>query len=287
MSQRVSDIPRLPDRSRDAHKGDFGKVLVVAGSREMSGAAALVANSALRSGAGLVRVATAWCVQLTVAQMAPCATTIGLAEDVDGMIGPEATGSILEVMGDNDVVALGPGLGRSVGLESLVQGIVERVELPMVIDADGLNNLAALGVGVLPLSSKTVLTPHPGEMGRLWSAWCRGPLPSDRVEQAEKLAQRSGAVVVLKGAGTVVADGSRTYTNETGNPGMATGGSGDVLTGCVAALVGQGMDVFEAAVLGCFVHGRAGDIAAERRSQTALIASDIIDAMPAAWMSLA
>ena len=287
MSQRVSDIPRLPDRSRDAHKGDFGKVLVVAGSREMSGAAALVANSALRSGAGLVRVATAWCVQLTVAQMAPCATTIGLAEDVDGMIGPEATGSILEVIGDNDVVALGPGLGRSVGLESLVQGIVERVELPMVIDADGLNNLAALGVGVLPLSSKTVLTPHPGEMGRLWSAWCREPLPKDRVEQAEKLAQRSGAVVMLKGAGTVVADGLRTYTNETGNPGMATGGSGDVLTGCVAALVGQGMDVFEAAVLGCFVHGRAGDIAAERLSQTALMASDIIDAMPAAWMSLA
>lgn len=287
MSQRVSDIPRLPDRSRDAHKGDFGKVLVVAGSRGMSGAAALVANSALRSGAGLVRVATAWCVQLTVAQMAPCATTIGLAEDVDGMIGPEATGSILEVIGDNDVVALGPGLGRSVGLESLVQGIVERVELPMVIDADGLNNLAALGVGVLPLSSKTVLTPHPGEMGRLWSAWCREPLPKDRVEQAEKLAQRSGAVVMLKGAGTVVADGLRTYTNETGNPGMATGGSGDVLTGCVAALVGQGMDVFEAAVLGCFVHGRAGDIAAERLSQTALMASDIIDAMPAAWMSLA
>jgi len=157
----------------------------------------------------------------------------------------------------------------------------------MVIDADGLNNLAHLGRNALPLPANTVLTPHSVELRRLWSAWRREPLPTDRTEQAQDLAICCGGIVVLKGAGTVVTDGKATYINRTGNPGMATGGAGDVLTGCIAALLAAGLPPIDAAVLAVYIHGLAGDIAAERLSPTALIATDIIDALGQAWKQTA
>lgn len=289
MTQRINTIPQLAPRATDAHKGDFGKVLIVGGSRGMIGAPSLAANAALRSGAGLVRVAIPETIQLTVAQLTPCATTIPL-EDDEGLISRRALNDIFNALEDNDTLALGPGLGQSNELAEIVQTVVSQCKKPLVIDADGLNNLAAAGGISLDLGSRAVLTPHPGEMRRLWRAYFREEIPTNRTEQAEKLAQHTGAIVVLKGAGTVVTDGKSTYINETGNPGMATGGTGDVLTGCIAALLARQGDgavtALDAAVLGVYVHGRAGDLAGAAMGQTALIATDLLDWLVQAWKIL-
>ena len=289
MPERITEIPKLPPRADDAHKGRFGRVLIVGGSRGMVGAPALTANAALRSGAGLVRIAVPESVQLTTAGLTPCATSIPLAEDEKGLISKGATHDIFNAMDESDSLAFGPGLGQSSDLQLIVETIVKQYKKPLIIDADGLNNLTAIAGEDLQLTANTILTPHPGEMARLWRAWFRKEQPNDRIEQAEKLAQRCGAVVVLKGAGTIVTDGKRTYVNETGNPGMATGGSGDVLTGCIAALTANkeaGFDALTAAISGVYIHGRAGDLAAAVLTETALTATDIIDFLGNAWGSV-
>lgn len=293
MAKKITEIPKLPPRKSGAHKGHFGRVLIIGGCRGMIGAPALAANAAFRSGAGLVRIATPERIQLATASLAPCATSIALSEDRGGYINRSAINEILDAIEDNDSVALGPGLGRTHELQTVVETIVCQCDKPLVIDADGLNHLAAVLAGAgspITLSDRTVLTPHPGEMTRLWKAVFREELPSDRTEQAETLAQRLGVVVALKGAATVVTDGQRTYTNETGNPGMATGGSGDVLTGIIAALkarqkgAGQ-MNSLDAAILGVFLHGRAGDLAAAIMGEESLIASELFDWLPEAWQT--
>jgi ADP-dependent NAD(P)H-hydrate dehydratase len=289
MTHKITDIPEMPPRSHDAHKGQFGKVLILGGSRHMIGAPALAANAALRSGAGLVRIATGRSIQLTVAALAPCATSIPLPEDQKGLIGATAIHDILDALDDNDSLALGPGIGQSDDLQTLVNHIVNKCQKPMVIDADALNNLAKLNQNDLQFSDKTILTPHPGEMARLWKTWFREEPPTERSLQAEKLAQRSATIVVLKGAGTVITDGKSTYINQTGNPGMATGGSGDVLTGCIAALLANkqaALSPLSAAILGTYVHGRAGDLAAALLTETAMTATDLIDLLPDAWSSV-
>ncbi len=289
MSKRITEIPKLPPRADDAHKGRFGRVLIVGGSRGMVGAPALTANAALRSGAGLVRIAVPESVQLTTAGLTPCATSIPLAEDEKGLISKSATHDILNAMDESDSLALGPGLAQSSDLQLIVEAIVKQYKKPLIIDADGLNNLTAIVGEDLQLTANTILTPHPGEMARLWRAWFREEQPGDRTEQAEKLSQRCGAVVVLKGSGTVVTDGKRTYVNETGNPGLATGGSGDVLTGCIAALTANkeaGFDALTAAISGVYIHGRAGDLAAAVLTETALTATDIIEFLSDAWGSV-
>lgn len=283
MVKEVTTIPNLPPRPTNAHKGTFGKLLVVGGSRGMIGAPSLAANAALRSGAGLLRVAVPEGVQLSVAGLSPCATTIPLAQDGQGLISTDAVNQILTALDENDCLAIGPGLGQSVALQGVMASIIENCQLPTVIDADGLNNLAALrGIGS-QLNANTVLTPHPGEMKRLWQGWLREDMPSDRRRQALMLAQQCGAVVVLKGAGTVVTDGKRIYVNTTGNGGMATAGTGDVLTGMIVALLAQKMEPFDAAVLAVHVHGLAGDLSANELTQIAMIATDLIDYLPAAW----
>lgn len=288
--RQVTVIPQLAPRARDAHKGHFGKVLIIGGSVGMAGAPALAANAAFRCGAGLVRLAVGRSVWPMVAALAPCATSIPLAEDKMGKIGREATKSLLNAAGEHHAIALGPGLGQSGQLQEVIGRILAEIKVSIVIDADGLNNLAALGPDSLSPAgcpryegAQVVLTPHVGEMQRLWQAWRREDPPEDRSEWATELARTTGAVVVLKGAGSVVADGERVYVNTTGNPGMATGGSGDVLTGCILALLGQGMSAFEAAIRGVYIHGRAGDMAAERVGEISLMATDIIDALPQAW----
>jgi len=289
MAEKITTIPQLKPRAVDAHKGLYGKVLVVGGSRGMIGAVSLAGNAALRSGAGLVRVATPGSIQLSVAQITPCATTIMLVEDEKGKISRDAVKDILGAMEDNDSMALGPGMGQSVELQEVMKEVVGQCQKPMVIDADGLNNLAGLVGGGLQLPENTVLTPHPGEMKRLWRAYFREELPADRLEQAEKLAERAGAVVALKGAGTVVTDGKRTYVNDSGNPGMATGGMGDVLTGIIGALLANKADklsALNAAILGVYVHGRAGDQAAAVQGEIAMMASDLLDWLGDAWGSL-
>jgi len=280
----VEHIPKLGPRAVDAHKGDFGKVCIVAGSVGMSGAAALAGRAALRAGAGLVRVATAKSVLPIVASIEPSFTTIALAEDSAGRISAKAINTILDAVGENDVLAFGPGVGISQGLRSILETLLEQEHLRLVIDADGLNNLCRIKDWPLKLRANLILTPHPGEIKRLWSSVFRERLPSERQQQAGQLAQNSKTIVVLKGAGTVVTDGQRVYINETGNPGMATAGSGDVLTGVITALIGQGLTDFDAAVLGVYIHGLAGDIAAEKAGQISLMTTDIIESLPEAFM---
>jgi NAD(P)H-hydrate epimerase len=281
--QSIETIPKLRPRPAEAHKGDFGKALIIAGSVGMSGAAALAGRAALRAGAGLVRVATARSALPVIAAIEPSYTTIALAEDNSGKISPKAINTILDTIAENDVVAFGPGVGNTADLQSIALILIQQ-NTRLVIDGDGLNNLSKIKSWPNMLKAELVLTPHPGEMRRLWSSLLREELPADRHEQAVRLAQRTKAVVVLKGAGTVVTDGQKVYVNKTGNPGMATAGSGDVLTGVITALMGQGLSNLDAAVLGVYIHGLAGDIAAEKVGQVSLMATDIIEALSDAFM---
>ncbi len=277
---RVTAIPKLPPRPADAHKGTAGLVLVVAGSRGMAGAAALTGNAALRGGAGLVRIATPDAALDTVAALAPCCTTAPLPDD-GSCVKPRAAGRILELADEQHVLAMGPGLGQTLGVKSVVRAVLAALKIPVVLDADALNVLAgnaeeSLAKARVPL----LLTPHPGEAARLLARDARD-VQTDRRGAAAQLA-RLGAVAVLKGAGTGVCAGRRLYVNETGNPGMATAGSGDVLTGLMAALVASGMEPFDAAVLAVWAHGRAGDLAAERVGVLGLTALDVLRCVPEA-----
>jgi ADP-dependent NAD(P)H-hydrate dehydratase len=279
----VRDVPKLKDRPRDGHKGTFGKVGIIAGSVGMTGAAALAGRAALRSGAGLVRVATARSAQPVVATLDPCYTTVALAEDSDGRVAGKAIGAILDMLAENDAMAAGPGLGTSAGLRRIAEALVKQDGLRLVLDGDGLNNLSRLKGWVPHRKAHMVLTPHPGEMKRLWSGLFRDAMPDDRQEAARRMAETTGAVIILKGAETVVTDAQRVYLNTTGNPGMGTAGAGDVLTGMTVALMGQGLDDFDAAMLGVYLHGLAGDVAAARHGQISMTAADILDALPEAF----
>jgi len=275
------NLPALPRRRRDAHKGDFGKILVAGGSRAMPGAAALAATAALRAGAGLVKAAVPLSAVAPVAAHFPCYTFLPCPEDRDGFLAAAAAEAVLEEAARSDVLALGPGMGTAPGTGKAAREIVRRAEKPMVIDADGLNLLAGHLDAVMLRSAPTVLTPHPGEFARLDGA--RPPRdPAGRKAAAERLAEKAGCVVLLKGRGTVVTDGARTRVIETGNPGMATAGSGDVLTGMIAAFLAVLPSPLEAAVLGAHLHGLAGDLAAEELGETSLTAKDILDRLPAA-----
>ena len=282
--QRVEKIPSLAPRPADSHKGRFGSVLVIAGSRGMAGAAALAGASALRSGAGLVRVATPAEVHPTVASFEPSYMTYPLPCDEEGIISFKLSQGVLERMLEKvDVVAVGPGLGRSDDVRALVHWLIESAGKPLVLDADALNALDG-DVEVLGgLTKPAVVTPHPGEFARLVGATI-DHVQADRENQAAGLAARfEHLVVVLKGNGTVVTDGARLYVNRTGNPGMATGGAGDALTGVIVALLGQRLSPFRAAQLGVYVHGLAGDIARDQNGEVGLIAGDVVDAIPDAF----
>ncbi len=282
--QRIEKLPDLPPRPADSHKGRFGTVLIIGGSRGMAGAAALCGASALRSGAGLVRVATPAEVQPTVASFEPSYMTYPLATSDEGMIDLDRSLRALErLVAAADVVAVGPGLGQSDGTRELVRWLIQSTDKPLVVDADGLNVLAGCMEILAGLKRPVILTPHPGEFGRL-SGMSIDQIQADRVAAAAHLAGRyESLVVVLKGHGTVVCDGHRYYINQTGNPGMASGGTGDVLTGVIAALLGQHLAAFDAAQLGVHIHGLAGDIARDQNGMIGMIASDIVDALPDAF----
>jgi len=279
--KRITQIPKLPERGVDAHKGEVGRILVVAGSlgsRGMIGAPALVANAALRSGAGLVQIATESAALGYVGILAPCATTRPLAAGADDL-------AAFAVEYGADVVAVGPGLGKSVS-GGEVAALLDRFSGGIVVDADGLNALADLGRWHARWPHNVVITPHPGEMRRLLAGWGLKAAVEDRERCALELARATGVTVVLKGLGTVVTDGERVYVNQTGNSGMATAGAGDVLTGVIAALIGQRMSAFPAAVLGVHVHGLAGDNAAEQLGRISLIATDLIEYLSDAFCDL-
>jgi ADP-dependent NAD(P)H-hydrate dehydratase len=282
----VNELPRLPRRAADAHKGTFGRVLVVAGSKGMSGAAVLTGRAALRAGAGLVQVATPAAVQPEVAAAYPAYTTFPIRQHADESFAEGAAADVLDLAKAADGVAVGPGLGRWPDVGGLVRRLLgELPQTSVVVDADGLNVLAPLAEDFSGRPVRPVLTPHPGEFARLTGKSLPAS-PDERLRQAVGFAARFGVVLLLKGSGTLVTDGIRAYRNSTGNPGMATGGSGDVLTGVIAALAGQGFAPFEAAVLGAWAHGRAGDLAAAALGQTALTAVDLLDHLPAAFREL-
>lgn len=283
----VETIPTLPRRPLDSHKGRYGSVLVVAGGRGMAGAAALCGASALRSGAGLVRVASPAGVQPTVASFEPSYMTFPLPEDGAGFVRFEAAREALApLLKQADVLAVGPGLGQSDDLRRFIKWVVESVELPTVLDADGLNALVGQTDLLRGLKRPFVLTPHPGEFSRL-SGLTIVEIQKDRKRHASEFAALADPlVVVLKGEGTVVTDGRRVYVNTSGNPGMATGGVGDALTGVIAALIGQRLPAFEASQLGVYAHGLAGDIARDQNGEIGMIAGDVVDALPDAFQHI-
>jgi ADP-dependent NAD(P)H-hydrate dehydratase len=285
--ERIETIPTLPKRPLDSHKGQFGTVLVVAGGRGMAGAAALCGAACLRSGAGLVRVACPVEVQQTVASFEPSYMTFPLANDADGLLNYVPAREALErLLPQADVLAIGPGLGQSDGLRQLVRWVVESVELPTVLDADGLNALAGRCDLLRSLKRPLVVTPHPGEFSRLTGKTV-SEIQADREGHAAAFAAEADSlVVVLKGTGSIVTDGRRVFVNTTGNPGMASGGVGDVLTGVIAALIGQKLPAFEAAQLGVYAHGLAGDIARDQNGEVGMIAGDVVDALPDAFYHL-
>jgi NAD(P)H-hydrate epimerase len=277
--QVVTELPRLARRAPDSNKGDFGKVLVVAGSRGMSGAAVLCGSGALRGGAGLVTVAVPEEILPIVAAGNPCYLTAPLAQDKEGKVSNLAQGRILGLAQGNDVVAVGPGLERSTEIKLLLPQLIRHVKVPMVVDADGLNALEGQADRLKDHSAPVILTPHPGEFARLLG--CDVPnVQAHRQELAGQFAEKYDVIVVLKGHGTVVTDGRRVFVNSTGNPGMATGGTGDVLTGLIAALLGQGLEPFGAAQFGVYLHGLAGDLAQVELGEVSLIASDLLTFLP-------
>lgn len=263
----------IPVRRPDSHKGSYGHVVVVAGSRGKTGAAVLAARGALRSGAGLVTVATPGAAVAVVAAHDPEVMTIGLPETEQGTVAEGAADAIANI--GADVIVAGPGLGTGPGTVALV-GALMRTDVPLVLDADALNVIAA-SPDILHRASKApvIITPHPGEMARLVSR-STADVQARRLETAREFAAKWGVVVVLKGHRTVVAqsDGAASF-NMSGNPGMATPGAGDVLAGVIGAWLGQLGDVSAAARLGVYLHGLAGDLAAREVSQVAVTAGDI------------
>jgi NAD(P)H-hydrate epimerase len=281
----VTQLPRLAPRAADSNKGTFGRVLLVAGSRGMSGAAVLCGSGALRGGAGLVYLAVPETILPIVATANPCYLTAPLPADANGQFSKRAEAWVLSLAQGKDVLALGPGLGPGRAITALVLGVLGQVPLPLVLDADALNALQEHTDSLRGRKAATVLTPHPGEFARLLG--CDVPtVQARRQELAVRFAADLGVVLVLKGHRTIVTDGRRCYINGTGNPGMATGGTGDVLTGLLAALLGQGLEAFAAAQLAVYLHGLAGDLARDDRGEVSLIATDLIEYLPRAFRAL-
>ena len=269
-----SVLSALPDRKIDAHKGDFGKLLLLCGSKGYTGAAYLAAMGALRSGAGLVFLGTAESIYAIEAVKLNEAIVFPLP-DVDGKLSAAAIPEILARLERMDAVLIGPGLGRSEGTFAVAKAVLENASCPVVLDADGIILVAAHKDIVRGREAPTILTPHGGEFARLG-----GNCNEDRAAAAEVVAKELNSIVLLKGHGTVVTDGTTTYINPTGNPGMAVGGSGDVLAGIITALLGQGIDPLRSAACGAWLHGAAGDICAAELGQYGMLPTDMINVLP-------
>jgi ADP-dependent NAD(P)H-hydrate dehydratase / NAD(P)H-hydrate epimerase len=271
---------QFPARPRAGHKGSFGHVLVASGSPGKMGAAALCARAAVRAGAGLVTVAYPAGLGAELDGIPVEAMTQSVESTAEGVLASKATKALVELAASRDVVALGPGLGRESSLRELVPRFAVSIECPIVIDADGLHALSGQLEVLRERSAATVLTPHPGEAATLLGTEARD-LNRNRIAAARELAKLSGAIVVLKGAGTVIADShGRSLVTPTGGPALATGGTGDVLTGIIAALLGSGIDAFEAAALGAWWHGATADRLVQNRLPFGLLAGELADALP-------
>jgi NAD(P)H-hydrate epimerase len=272
----------MPARRRTAHKGDFGRLLVIAGSVGMTGAACLCAEAALRAGVGLVTVGCPESLNDILEVKLTEAMTVPLPETYERTLDTRALATILELAETVDVLAIGPGISRHPDTALLVQRLVGRVDKPMVVDADALNALSEAPALLEGAHAPAVLTPHPGEMARLMGVSAE-EVQGNRAQFAKRAATRFGSAVVLKGAYSLICEAGRSLAiNPTGNPGMASGGTGDVLTGVVAGLLAQGLLPFEAAGAGAYLHGLAGDLAARRTGEASLVAGELVNSLPQA-----
>ena len=271
----LADFP--PKREQDSHKGDFGTVLIIAGSSSMRGAASLAAMGALRSGAGLVRIASVEKCIDSAAVTAPEATYVELdCDDYGYMLFDPNRQPVLEAMDKAGAIVIGCGMGVTQDTIELTKFVTENAKCPVIIDADGINCIASDIDILLKKKTDIIITPHPGEMARLLHCDIAA-IQENRIAVAEKYAEKYGVTVVLKGAGTIVADSHASAVNHTGNAGMSTGGSGDVLAGIIGSVCAQGASVFDSACAGVYIHGLAGDIAAEKLGKEAMLPRDIID----------
>ena len=270
----AADVQRLlPDRQADSHKGDFGRVLLLCGSVSYTGAAALAAMGALRCGTGLVYLAVPE--RIYEIEAAKLTEPIILPlPDQDGMLSAKAVPRVLQLLPKMDVVLIGPGLGLSEGTDSVLYAVLSSFTGPVIIDADGITMLSSHKDILRGRTSPTIITPHPGEFRRL------AELGEDRVNATVSLAKDLDVVVLLKGHNSVITDGYQCFVNTTGNPGMATGGSGDVLAGMIAGLVGQGIDPLLATAAGAWIHGAAGDICAKEIGQYGMLPTDMLEVIP-------
>ena len=278
MNQNVLDhakvLSLLPDRKINAHKGDFGRILLLCGSRGYTGAAALAALGALRCGAGLV--------YLGVPESIYAIEAIKLTEpivfplpDSEGMLSEGAADHVLKMLSKMDSVLIGPGLGQSEGTLAVLKTVLKNADCPVVVDADGINLLSGHKDILRGRTAPTIMTPHMGEFIRLG-----GNTNAARADAAVEIATALGTVLVLKGHGTIVTDGEECYVNPTGNPGMAVGGSGDVLAGMIAGLLGQGLTPLTAAACGVWLHGAAGDVCAKNTGMYGMLPSDMLAEIP-------
>ena len=273
---KALSLPHHPERPADSHKGQWGRVLVIAGSTRYPGAAILAAQGAGRAGAGLVELAVPKGLGAMVLPAVPFAILREEPLEAGGGFSSTAGFGLLEAAALADAVVLGPGLGTAEPTLRLLEILLEGISAPLVLDADGLNLLAALGVGALhSRPGPTILTPHPGEFARLEGGGV--PPEAERTARAGRLATHLEALVVLKGRGTVVTDGDRIYVESAGNPGMATGGMGDVLSGILGALLAVISEPAEAAALAVHLHALAGDLAAQELGQEAVLPGDVVE----------
>ena len=264
----------LPDRDLYAHKGNFGKVLLLCGSVGYTGAAALAAMGALRCGAGLVYLGVPESIYTIEAVKLTEAIVFPLPEE-DGKLSAESVTQIDRYLCNIDAVLIGSGLGVSDGTTAVLEHILKNFSGPIVIDADGINLLSAHKDILRGRTSQTILTPHAGEFARF-----ADELTGDRIKDAVDVAEEYGIIVLLKGHETVVTDAETVYCNTTGNPGMAVGGSGDVLSGMIVSLLGQGISPLKAAACAAWLHGAAGDICAEQIGQYGMLPSDMLNVLP-------
>lgn len=273
----------LPARPQSAHKGTFGHLLVLAGSRGFTGAARLCGLAAARSGVGLVTLGVPRTLADIVAAGVSELMTLPLPAGRTEAFSAEALRPALAFAAKMSAVALGPGISQNAGTKSFVGEFVAKCPAPLVVDADGLNTLAGRLAPLRARKSPTILTPHPGEMARLCGA-TTGDVQANREKIASEFAQKHKCVLALKGNRSVIAGpGGELFVNPTGNSGMATGGTGDALTGILGALLAQGVPALDAARLGVYAHGLAGDFAAAEKTERAMIAGDLIEKLPATW----
>ena len=278
MELRILDhqavLSILPDRDPWGHKGTFGKILLLCGSLGFTGAAYLAAMGALRSGAGLTFLGVPESIYAIEAVKLNEPVVFPLPDE-NGKLSRDSIPEILSRLPNMDAVLIGPGLGQSAGTLAVVKAVLEHAQCPVVLDADGINVISRHKDILRGRKYPTILTPHDGEFARLG-----GTIGEDRMEAAKILAQELGCIVLLKGHRTCISDGKNGYLNQTGNPGMAVGGSGDVLSGIIVSLLGQGIAPLEAAAAGAWLHGAAGDLCAAELGQYGMLPTDMLQKLP-------